>query len=127
MELVLPNNYVALEEEEMMYLDGGFYISYGTLKAFAISAGINPLGSFLIGLGLYKVGALITAKAAIFGMKIGSIGGPVVAGISGLVSSVIGGGAAFTIARALIERKGIGVDLAYTRNGIPYWVDINIR
>ncbi|WP_155974396.1 hypothetical protein [Streptococcus ruminantium] len=23
MELVLPNNYVALEEEEMMYLDGG--------------------------------------------------------------------------------------------------------
>lgn len=24
MELVLPNNYVALEEEEMMYLDGGW-------------------------------------------------------------------------------------------------------
>lgn len=23
MELVLPNNYVALDEEEMMYLDGG--------------------------------------------------------------------------------------------------------
>ncbi|CIP10412.1 Uncharacterised protein [Streptococcus pneumoniae] len=23
MELVLPNNYVALEQEEMMYLDGG--------------------------------------------------------------------------------------------------------
>jgi len=26
MELVLPNNYVALEQEEMMYLDGGFSI-----------------------------------------------------------------------------------------------------
>ncbi|CAG5680528.1 Uncharacterised protein [Streptococcus pneumoniae] len=27
MELVLPNNYVALEEEEMMYLDGGVFYS----------------------------------------------------------------------------------------------------
>ncbi|MDS3460991.1 hypothetical protein RK923_00395, partial [Streptococcus pneumoniae] len=26
MELVLPNNYVALEQEEMMYFDGGFSI-----------------------------------------------------------------------------------------------------
>lgn len=26
MELVLPNNYVVLEQEEMMYLDGGFSI-----------------------------------------------------------------------------------------------------
>ena len=27
MELVLPNNYVELEQEEMMYLDGGQYFS----------------------------------------------------------------------------------------------------
>ncbi|CJW18624.1 Uncharacterised protein [Streptococcus pneumoniae] len=27
MELVLPNNYVALEQEEMMYLDGGSRIA----------------------------------------------------------------------------------------------------
>lgn len=25
MELVLPNNYVVLEQEEMMYLDGGLF------------------------------------------------------------------------------------------------------
>ncbi|MDS2309209.1 SPH_0227 family bacteriocin-like peptide, partial [Streptococcus pneumoniae] len=25
MELVLPNNYVVIDEEEMMYLDGGAY------------------------------------------------------------------------------------------------------
>ncbi|CIZ20828.1 Uncharacterised protein [Streptococcus pneumoniae] len=24
MELVLPNNYVVIDEEEMMYLDGGY-------------------------------------------------------------------------------------------------------
>ncbi|BDD43403.1 hypothetical protein [Streptococcus ruminantium] len=35
MELVLPNNYVALEEEEMMYLDGEIgIILEGILKDF---------------------------------------------------------------------------------------------
>ena len=29
MELVLPNNYVALEQEEMMYLDGGVLVVTG--------------------------------------------------------------------------------------------------
>ncbi|CEO74915.1 Membrane protein [Streptococcus pneumoniae] len=29
MELVLPNNYVVIDEEEMMYLDGGGYIYPG--------------------------------------------------------------------------------------------------
>ena len=35
MELVLPNNYVALEEEEMMYLDGGWskYTAISNIKA----------------------------------------------------------------------------------------------
>lgn len=27
MELVLPNNYVVIDEEEMMYLDGGAYLT----------------------------------------------------------------------------------------------------
>ncbi|MGI0377598.1 SPH_0227 family bacteriocin-like peptide, partial [Streptococcus pneumoniae] len=27
MELVLPNNYVVIDEEEMMYLDGEAYLS----------------------------------------------------------------------------------------------------
>lgn len=28
MELVLPNNYVVIEEEEMMYLEGGGYTGF---------------------------------------------------------------------------------------------------
>ena len=27
MDLVLPQNYVKIEQEEMMYLDGGVYVS----------------------------------------------------------------------------------------------------
>ena len=30
--LVLPSNYVEIENEEMEYVDGGYYISNSTLK-----------------------------------------------------------------------------------------------
>ncbi|MGI0166723.1 SPH_0227 family bacteriocin-like peptide, partial [Streptococcus pneumoniae] len=43
MELVLPNNYVVIDEEEMMYLDGGAYLSkracQGICAALAMSSG----------------------------------------------------------------------------------------
>ncbi|CTG02111.1 conserved hypothetical protein, partial [Streptococcus pneumoniae] len=43
MELVLPNNYVVIDEEEMMYLDGGAYLSkracQGICVALAMSSG----------------------------------------------------------------------------------------
>ncbi|SNM52759.1 Uncharacterised protein [Streptococcus pneumoniae] len=35
MELVLPNNYVVIDEEVMMYLDGGAYLSKRLVKEFA--------------------------------------------------------------------------------------------
>ncbi|VPP52978.1 Membrane protein [Streptococcus pneumoniae] len=37
MELVLPNNYVALEQEEMMYFDGGF-----SIPRWPVATAINP-------------------------------------------------------------------------------------
>ncbi|WP_415748752.1 hypothetical protein [Streptococcus pseudopneumoniae] len=39
MELVLPNNYVDLEQEEMMYLDGGEPMSISAIVALAITIG----------------------------------------------------------------------------------------
>lgn len=45
MELVLPNNYVVIDEEEMMYLDGGTYLSkracQGICVALAMSRSFN--------------------------------------------------------------------------------------
>ena len=39
MELVLPNNYVALEQEEMMYLDGGDWNTFkNNIKGLARSS-----------------------------------------------------------------------------------------
>lgn len=56
MELVLPNNYVALEQEEMMYLDGGGVgcnwwnkrdnIAYAT--AAAVSGGMSVYQTYAI-------------------------------------------------------------------------------
>lgn len=125
--MVMPSNYAVVSNDEMEYVDGGFYISYNSIKSVVLACCLNPIGATLIGIGLYKLAGLITAKAAILGAKIGALGGPVVAAISGAVSAVIGGAAAWTIARAVIEKKGIGVDLVYSRWGIPYWVEINVR
>ena len=125
--LVMPSNCVVMDEEEMTYVEGGFYISYNTIRGVILTACINPIAATLVGITCYKLASLITAKAGILGLKIGALGGPIVSLISGVVSAAIGGVAALTIARALIERKGIGVDLVYSRFGIPYWVEINIR
>lgn len=59
MELVLPNNYVALEQEEMMYTDGGgvgynWWNSRGTLATV-----------FDVGLAIYTGGATLFSAAAI--------------------------------------------------------------
>ena len=50
MELVLPNNYVTLEQEEMMYLDGGLSIHNGVLS-FGINAAANATLAYFMGGG----------------------------------------------------------------------------
>ena len=125
--LKFPSNYVMMDSEEMEYVDGGFYISYNTIKAVVVTACLNPVGATLVGLGLAALTRYIVGGAAVLGAKIGSLGGPLVAAVSAVFSAVIGLGAASTIAHALIQRKGIGVDLVYSRWGVPYWVNINVR
>lgn len=98
------------------------------LKGAATSIGLNPLGNFLIYMGVRQVALKIAAGATKIGIKIGGLwGGATGAIIGGLITGAIGISAAITFARALIEGKGIGIDLAYTKSGIPYWIDINIR
>jgi hypothetical protein len=60
MELVLPNNYVALEQEEMMYLDGGLSIHNGVLS-FGINAAVNATLAYFMGGG----GGIALFRAAI--------------------------------------------------------------
>ena len=97
MELVLPNNYVALEQEEMMYLDGGFSILRWPV-ATAINIAFNGvLGGGAIGLvrnyirnyGLRRVTSAIAGAAARY------VGVRVANRVAGFALSAINGFAAW--------------------------------
>ena len=65
MELVLPNNYVELEQEEMMYLDGGR--RYSGAQGWAVVAALGAVGGFCAGFSkLYKgnLGGILSAVIA---------------------------------------------------------------
>ncbi|MDG9367266.1 SPH_0224 family bacteriocin-like peptide [Streptococcus pneumoniae] len=97
MELVLPNNYVVLEQEEMMYLDGGFSIPRWPV-ATAINIAFNGvLGGGAISLvrnyirnyGLRRVTSAIAGAAARY------VGVRVANRVAGFVLSAINGFAAW--------------------------------
>ncbi|HET4477374.1 TPA: SPH_0224 family bacteriocin-like peptide [Streptococcus pneumoniae] len=97
MEFVLPNNYVALEQEEMMYLDGGFSILRWPV-ATAINIAFNGvLGGGAISLvrnyirnyGLRRVTSAIAGAAARY------VGVRVANRVAGFALSAINGFAAW--------------------------------
>ncbi|HHS7826654.1 TPA: SPH_0224 family bacteriocin-like peptide [Streptococcus pneumoniae] len=97
MELVLPNNYVVLEQEEMMYFDGGFSIPRWPV-ATAINIAFNGvLGGGAISLvrnyirnyGLRRVTSAIAGAAARY------VGVRVANRVAGFALSAINGFAAW--------------------------------
>ncbi|SNK37089.1 Uncharacterised protein [Streptococcus pneumoniae] len=97
MDLVLPNNYVVLEQEEMMYLDGGFSIPRWPV-ATAINIAFNGvLGGGAISLvrnyirnyGLRRVTSAIAGAAARY------VGVRVANRVAGFALSAINGFAAW--------------------------------
>ncbi|HEV5836520.1 TPA: SPH_0224 family bacteriocin-like peptide [Streptococcus pneumoniae] len=97
MELVLPNNYVVLEQEEMMYLDGGFSIPRWPV-ATAINIAFNGvLGGGAISLvrnyirnyGLRRITSAIAGAAARY------VGVRVANRVAGFALSAINGFAAW--------------------------------
>ena len=40
-ELVMPNNYVVINEEEMTYVDGGWDLKWNVTKTWGIPTGVN--------------------------------------------------------------------------------------
>ncbi|HEU3439334.1 Membrane protein [Streptococcus pneumoniae] len=97
MELVLPNNYVVIDEEEMMYLDGGFSIPRWPV-ATAINIAFNGvLGGGAISLvrnyirnyGLRRVTSAIAGAAARY------VGVRVANRVAGFALSAINGFAAW--------------------------------
>ncbi|SFO08633.1 hypothetical protein [Proteiniclasticum ruminis] len=79
MEMVLPRNYVEIEEEEMMYLDGGWTTVRGWLAA-------NELNNILLSIGgWYKSAAALLVKTATY-----SVAGATVIGAAAAILSALG-------------------------------------
>ncbi|CYX33939.1 hypothetical protein [Streptococcus suis] len=82
MELVLPNNYVALEQEEIMYLDGEGWIA----DSFAVGGGVIKGFVWAVQTASYA-SALGTVALPIVGtVSVGTLGA-----ISGAVTGYITG------------------------------------
>lgn len=107
MELVLPNNYVVLEQEEMMYLDGGFSIPRWPV-ATAINIAFNGvLGGGAISLvrnyirnyGLRRVTSAIAGAAARYvGVRVANrVAGFALSAINGIAAWMSIGDAITTI------------------------------
>ena len=126
--LVMPVHYAELDSEEMSYVEGGFYISNQQICQVLMACAFNPVGTALVGLGLYKLAAKITALGTKLGAKIGGlIGGWVGRIIGALIGTAALGSIALTVADALIQGKGINVSWKKTFFGMPYWVDISVQ
>lgn len=97
MELVLPNNYVVLEQEEMMYLDGGFSIlRWPVVTAINIAfngvlggGAISLVRNYIRNYGLRRVTSAIAGAAARY------VGVRVANRVAGFALSAINGFAAW--------------------------------
>lgn len=57
MELVLPNNYIVIEQEEMMYLDGGEPLSVSAIVTMALAiGGASYSTGYVLGERVYYAG-----------------------------------------------------------------------
>ncbi len=109
--------------------NGCFYIRLSDLRKILTAIAINPIPAVLVAIGLLKLKALIVAKLAVLGAKLGAFWGPVAA----LVLSAVFAGAGLKIggdfAEALYDcvmqgKKGIEVTVKYSKWGWPYSLDI---
>ena len=101
MEMVLPRNYVEIEQEEMMYLDGGakYLGTFSGFTGWATAAALVTTGGLLAATGGF------VGKAAYGMLAMGPIGwiATIVVAFNGAAMSVVGssisgtGGAAATL------------------------------
>ncbi|HGR7314571.1 TPA: hypothetical protein ACL55X_002014, partial [Streptococcus pneumoniae] len=82
MELVLPNNYVALEQEEMMYLDGGAYLSKSACQGICAALAMSS-GTFIA-----LTGAAVLTKKLINYIKVGGLGGWLIGAAAGVLALI---------------------------------------
>ena len=118
--LRLPQNYVEIEEEEMMYLDGGEYISRSSCRGIMCAIGISPSTYIASVLG-YTLAVKLIKKATSYCGWMGKIAS-VVLGYA--TSQIIAFDSA--IARGAIH-KGVSVGWNWNIFNAPVGITTNVH
>lgn len=107
MELVMPMNYELLEQDEMMYLDGGLYINNTFIQSIAFAIGATGYMSIATAASLIKLKATIFAlKVAAFSKTLAFVGAAyVLANVGSIAPAFIS---------AVARKKGLDI-------GIVWW------
>ena len=111
MALQLPNNYVEMEQEEMMYLDGGLTLSASTVRQLGAALAISGSSSIAAASASIKAGATILASKFLAIPILGKIAFGVI--VSGVGRSTASLASAFVTALAWNRGMRIGVSLSW--------------
>ncbi len=128
--IAMPSSYVVMNEEEMTYTEGGYYISNQKLKDITwgifMSVAFNPIGTTLCALGIQKVASILMGGWSVICAKIGVISKAI-----GIALEIVGIAAfasmGYTVADALIQGKGINIGIKKTWFGMPYGIDTSVE
>lgn len=104
MELILPNHYIELEEEEMLYLEGGKYFSNSQCKNLVLALGMNPYT--FASIATY---ATIALKVARYAKAIGGVWG-----------FVLGAAVSYSTNQVITFSRGVARGIMYRGVDI-YW------
>ena len=99
--LVLPSNYVEIGNEEMEYIDGGYYISNSSLKGIVFSAVGTGASVAAIEAGIYAIAAGLASTVPALGWVTGAVLGANAANF------------AITATRAIASGKGMDIGVGF--------------
>ena len=115
----------------VMFVDpsGNYYISLNDISKYLLYIGLNPVATVLIGMGLFKLKAFITAKFLLLIAKLGAFWGPVVQLVMVGVAAIVGIPTINALGVAIWDcvvqgKKGIEIGVKRTWSGTPYGFDI---
>ena len=110
--LQFPSHYVPVTEEEMEYIDGGYYLSKAACTGVVAAIGLNPCAIALGYVGVTLARKVVTRVSAAIGGFVGWAAGV-------LISAAM----AYVGAQLVAMAKGIIAGAKY--NGVDFTFEIN--
>ncbi len=115
--LVMPNNYAVVNEEEMTYVDGGFYMSSdscSTIATYVYGAGFGVTAVLTIAAitsKLQAAGSAVITFLRGLGATVGGVIGAIVGTIIGVLTAT--NAVSFLVGCCTADRKSTGCDMKW--------------